>query len=281
MDLDLKVLFPSEYLKVEDLKGKNVTVRISGLQHKAVPMTGGKKEMCCVASMEKTQKKFIMNTTNTHAMVLLVGDLDEGLNTKGCIGKRITLTQDVDRLGRKEVGCVRIIGSPDATKERATVYSKAWSGERKGGKLIGRIKQALSLLLVTDAPAVESEAIDDGEMDDSPIPEDDIFGEDPEPGPNPPAAETVVESEPDDIERQIISDAEKRWRERFDQSTNAEEVGAMAAGILDEITDDQLPLLEPALIALQKEYLELYQTSAKGKKRDSKKRGQGSLLGDK
>ena len=41
-DFDVAVLFPSQFLKCEDLRGRNVTVTIDSIERESVPMSNGK-----------------------------------------------------------------------------------------------------------------------------------------------------------------------------------------------------------------------------------------------
>lgn len=157
-DMDLSVLFPSEYLKCDDLKGKQVTVTISRVVNDLVQMSGGKKQKKLVLHLEKTHKKIIVGKTNSWSLGLLIST-----NARDWAGKRMTLTPDVDIFGGVEVPCIRIVGSPDAQPERAAAYARAWRGNRKRGDLVARVKKEISLLSVGTAPPVEEEeAVVDG-----------------------------------------------------------------------------------------------------------------------
>lgn len=163
-DLTLSVMFPSNYLACPDLKGRHVTITISGVSVDEVPMTGGKKSRKCVVCMAKTPKKLIVGKTNGYALGVLVSP-----HAREWIGKRITLCPDVDMFGGKQVPAIRIAGSPDAAPERAAAYASAWRGERQGGRLCGRLKRALGLLELGVAPPVEPE-----EHEEAPVTEGEL-----------------------------------------------------------------------------------------------------------
>jgi len=158
-NLDLSVLFPSEYLKAEDLRGKQYTVQITALSLDLVPMTGGRKEKKLVLKLHRTPKKLIVGKTNAYSMALLFCQLTDGKgpDLHELIGKRITLCADVDRLKGQEVPALRISTSPDALPGRAAAYNSAWRGERKGGALIGRVKRAIGLISIGQPPPIEEE----------------------------------------------------------------------------------------------------------------------------
>ena len=110
-DLSLSVLFPSEFLKAEDLKGRSVTVTVAGASLDDVPMTGGRKERKLVFRLARTPKKLIVGKTNGYALALLLCDAGSG-NLRQVVGRQITLCADVDRLKGQDVAAIRIAGSP-------------------------------------------------------------------------------------------------------------------------------------------------------------------------
>lgn len=178
-DLTIGVLYPSEFLKAEDLKDRPVTVTIAGVSHEGVPMSGGKTERKVVLRFEKTNKKMIAGKTNGYALALL---LCPSMNLRECVGKRVTLCPDIDRFGGQRVPAIRIAGSPDAHPDRADAYARAWKGKREGGALVGRIKRALGLFAVTAAPPIEPEDAPpperEPESDATDAAPDELFGDD-------------------------------------------------------------------------------------------------------
>lgn len=140
-DLTMGVLYPSKYLKADDLRGKPVTVTIAGVALDDVVMAGGSHEQKVVISLAKTLKLWIAGKTNGHSLAVLLGS-----DGHQWIGKRVVLIADVDRLGRDVVPCIRVQSSPDAPVARASAYEQAWRGTRERGALVARLKVALALL---------------------------------------------------------------------------------------------------------------------------------------
>ena len=177
-DLTLGVMYPSKYLKCEDLRGKNVTVTIADVSIDDVMMTGGSHEKKVVLKLARTPKLLIAGRTNGYALGVLISP-----HAREWVDKRIVLCPDVDTFGREDVPCIRVYGSPDATPERSAAYSRAWRGERKRGKLIARLKQALARLTSGDvvAPPVEP---DEPDVADEPGAAhesvEDVFSDEPE-----------------------------------------------------------------------------------------------------
>jgi hypothetical protein len=64
-------IFPSKYLKAEDLEGANVTVTIEQVNREEV---GPKKESKLVISFANTLKKMVLNKTNAATIAKLYGE---------------------------------------------------------------------------------------------------------------------------------------------------------------------------------------------------------------
>jgi hypothetical protein len=146
--LALSVMFPSNFLKAEDLQGRAITVTIQSVAGEQVPMTGGKKEKCNVVRLVGKKKQWILNRTNANALALLLSPDPRQPSARDWFGKRVSLVEDIDTKSGEELVSIRIAGSPDAAPDRAAAYERAWRGERKGGKLCARLKRARALLAV-------------------------------------------------------------------------------------------------------------------------------------
>ena len=162
-DLTLSLMYPSKYVKAEDLidkegKARAVTVTIESVGVSNLKMAQGKDKRSTVIHLKDKEKEFVACKTNGYALGVLIS-----ANSKDWVGKRMVLIPDMDTLGRKIVPCIRIQGSPDATPERAAAYARAWKGERKGGKLISRLKDALNSL----GPVV-AQPVEKGEEEEQP-----------------------------------------------------------------------------------------------------------------
>ncbi len=148
--LSLSVMFPSNFLKAEDLQGRVVEVVIQSVAGEEVPMTGGKKEKCNVVRMVGKKKQWILNRTNAQALALLLSPDGNAPSARDWFGKRVQLVADLDQKSGEEIVAIRVAGSPDAAPDRAAAYDRAWrAGDRRGGKLCARLKRARAVLAVS------------------------------------------------------------------------------------------------------------------------------------
>ena len=91
-------VFPSKYLKAEDLEGANVTVTIEEVNREEV---GPKKESKLVISFVNTLKKMVLNKTNAATIAKLYGE-----ETDEWLGKRIILySKDTEFQGKWSSPC--------------------------------------------------------------------------------------------------------------------------------------------------------------------------------
>ena len=81
--MKISEVFPSRYLKAEDLEGANVTVTI---EEAKIEEVGPKKESKLVISFVNTLKKLVLNKTNAATIAKLYGE-----ETDEWLGKRIIL----------------------------------------------------------------------------------------------------------------------------------------------------------------------------------------------
>jgi hypothetical protein len=99
--MNLNDAFPSKYLKTDDLKGRDVTVTIESIDLVALPNGQGKK---LVATFTGTEKAWIVNKTNANIIAKNLGAMD----TKGWIGKDITLFPTETEFQGDTVDCIRV-----------------------------------------------------------------------------------------------------------------------------------------------------------------------------
>ena len=91
-------VFPSKYLKAEDLEGANVTVTIEEVNREEV---GPKKESKLVIRFVNTRKKMVLNKTNATTIAKLYGE-----ETDEWLGKRIILySKDTEFQGKWSSPC--------------------------------------------------------------------------------------------------------------------------------------------------------------------------------
>src|SRR4051794_41038388 len=101
---DIAKLFPSKYLKPEDLAGSEVTVTIANV---AVEEIGQSKDRKALLALVGITKWFVLNKTNVNA----IGKL-HGPNFAGWIGKQIVLYRTTTSFGGETVDCIRVKAPP-------------------------------------------------------------------------------------------------------------------------------------------------------------------------
>lgn len=77
--------FPSNFLKADDLNGKNVTVTIQDATLEEIGQ-GHNKERKLILAFHGKEKKLVLNKTNAGTIAKLYGD-----DTEGWIGQKITI----------------------------------------------------------------------------------------------------------------------------------------------------------------------------------------------
>jgi len=93
--MNIKTAFPSEFLRVEDLNGKPVTLVMDSVEIREIGQ-GKDKEQKPILSFRKTEKKMVLNVTNSNTIASLYGD-----ETDTWSGQRITLVpREVEYQGR-------------------------------------------------------------------------------------------------------------------------------------------------------------------------------------
>ena len=103
-------VFPSKYLKAEDLEGANVTVTIEEVNREEV---GPKKESKLVISFVNARKKMVLNKTNAATIAKLYGE-----ETDEWLGKRIILySKDTEFQGEMVLALRVSLQKPTGTQK--------------------------------------------------------------------------------------------------------------------------------------------------------------------
>ncbi len=105
--LDWDELFPSRFLKAGELKGRDVTLTISGIALEDLPQDKGGTRVRGILSFNGTKKQLVLNRTNGEAIKALFGR-----DTGEWIGKRVTFYPAHINMEIAE-WAVRVRGSPD------------------------------------------------------------------------------------------------------------------------------------------------------------------------
>ena len=97
-------MFPSKFLKCEDLKGKPRVVQIEAAPAETLKSNKGEEQSKIVLYFVGAKKALPLNLTNFDAVAEVAGDDD----TESWPGVRIELYPSTTMLGGKTVDCIRI-----------------------------------------------------------------------------------------------------------------------------------------------------------------------------
>ena len=122
--LNGELMFPSDYLNAEDVRGKELTLTITGVSKEDLQLRGGGKKIKPVLTFAETPKKLVCVPTNGESIRFLHGNRAEKW-----VGKQITLYQTRCQGWGSMVDCVRIretnpanTGQPAADDQDQTEY---------------------------------------------------------------------------------------------------------------------------------------------------------------
>ena len=97
-------VFPSKYLKADDLKGKACVATIESAPYEPLKGLDGNETKKIVLNFKNAEKTLPLNVTNFDA----VCDATGGSDTKDWPGQRIELYPTRTTMGGKAVDCIRI-----------------------------------------------------------------------------------------------------------------------------------------------------------------------------
>lgn len=95
-------LYPSRYIKAEDLQGREWPLTIASLTTEVIDSERGKETMPLL-TFHGVQKGLILNVTNYDSIAAMHGE-----ETDNWAGKSVKLYPDKTRFGGKIVDCVRV-----------------------------------------------------------------------------------------------------------------------------------------------------------------------------
>jgi hypothetical protein len=107
-----ELMFPTKYVKADELKGRDVTVTVASIVKEHVQVRGGVAKDCWVIAFTETPKLFIVNKTNAETIAKATGTEQ----ASEWVGKRITLYPTKTECKGETVDCIRI---RPKTKEQA------------------------------------------------------------------------------------------------------------------------------------------------------------------
>lgn len=105
-------LYPTNYLKCVDFRGKDVTMTIKKVQSEEIQGHGGKIKKKAVLYFNETEKMIILNKTNGKEIAKSLSK-----ETDIWIGKRITFFPTKTKFGKEMVDCIRVRNSPDKLED--------------------------------------------------------------------------------------------------------------------------------------------------------------------
>jgi hypothetical protein len=109
--MQFSLLYPSKYVKAEDLGGKEITKTIKAVRLEELEGVDGQKKTKVIVYFSDSAKMWVMPRTCGEALRVMFGK-----DTDQWVGKRVTLfSKKVDSFG-EEVDAVRVRGSPDIAK---------------------------------------------------------------------------------------------------------------------------------------------------------------------
>jgi len=101
---DMEMLFPSNYLKCCDLKGKDIALTIKLVELDVLQMRGGGTKNKAVVHFDGTDKLLVCNRTNAELIAAALGTR----NPQEWVGKRIILYPTRVGFGRDMVDAIRV-----------------------------------------------------------------------------------------------------------------------------------------------------------------------------
>lgn len=132
------LMFPKDYLCVDDLKGRDVTLTMSKVLRETLHTNDGGAEEKYVITFERTQKKLVCNVTNATS----IGNIHGLQAEKDWPGKPITLYPTRCMSFGKMTPCIRIreklapgakgVTAPEPTQDASTAPAE-FENEMIGG----------------------------------------------------------------------------------------------------------------------------------------------------
>lgn len=118
--MDVRLLFPNDYIKAADLRGNDVPLTIATAQVEWLRTTAGKEDKL-VLTFEETKKygkgrphKLVCNKTNAYQIAKVVGNYE----IEEWTGKRITLYQTTCQAFGDTVDCIRVRDTAPSPKAK-------------------------------------------------------------------------------------------------------------------------------------------------------------------
>jgi len=101
--MKMSLMFPSDFVKADDLDGKDATKTIKAVTMDELTMAGGRKETKPVIRFSDAEKKLVLNKTNASTIAGMYGN-----ETDNWVGKKITMFPTETTFGSETMSCIRI-----------------------------------------------------------------------------------------------------------------------------------------------------------------------------
>jgi hypothetical protein len=96
-------VFPSKFIKADDLDGSAVVVKIAGASFEPIKSQDGKEQNKMVLAFHGTEKTLPLNQTNWDSVADICGD-----DSDGWVKKKIELYPATTQMNGKTVPCIRV-----------------------------------------------------------------------------------------------------------------------------------------------------------------------------
>jgi hypothetical protein len=106
----IEELFPSKWIKCEDLQGRSITVRIERVDFEDIRQPDGERVQKCILAFERKSKRLILNKT----MAAQLGEVCGSHRLADWIGHRVTLAPATAENGRATIA---IRAAPEVVTE--------------------------------------------------------------------------------------------------------------------------------------------------------------------
>ena len=118
-------MYPGRFLKADMLKGKKVTVTITGIEGEDLIGENNKAKSEWIVRIKERPLQLVLNKTNAFCLYRMFGG-----DPHSWIGRRVTIYPTTTKFGRDTLDCIRVWGSPDIPEDMEITVpqgrKKAW-----------------------------------------------------------------------------------------------------------------------------------------------------------
>lgn len=138
-------MYPGRFLKADMLKGKKVTVTITGIEGEDLIGENNKAKSEWIVHIKERPLHLVLNKTNAFCLYRMFGG-----DPHSWIGQRITIYPTTTKFGRDTLDCIRVWGSPDIVEDIEITVPQ---GRKKAWETVMH-----KVALRSDAPQVQASA---------------------------------------------------------------------------------------------------------------------------